>query len=640
MVRCSSYPRPAPPVPGRVKVQDLLTRGTVLRANRPGDPLSSVTRSSLPLPMALALAAVLAPAGTAAQECARGRVSHLFIDNKSIYDTEDLAEDKPFRWAYHLANTLHVRTRAEFIGKELLFGEGDCYDPFLLEESERLLRDYGFISRVDVFGVEQPDGSWHVVVDTQDEWTTKVDLGVDFDGGIGFKAVELAEENLLGRGIHVGVFFREDDEERDLGGEVALPRIFGTRTDARLSGGRTRIGGFFEEELFYPFVGEVGRFAGRQHYLSRESLFPYATHDASEITHVLLPLHEERLEITAALRIGEPGNLTVFGAGFSNETLEFPRFPEELEAAPDEDFGNTVPAGPAAVEAIRPQVVHSAATRVNAMVGQRNIRFRRFQGLDALRGVHDVPLGVELGLTLGRSVGLLSTGSDQPDDLYTRGRLFLAGATDDVVATFAAAVEGRQVFSGGDSGDGWTDLLSEMDLYLYWQPPALDRHTLLLRVSGAGGWQTTMPFQLTLGGREGVRGFRDREFPGARRMIVTVEDRVYLGWPFPDLFDLGFTVFGDVGGIRAGDVPFGVDSGLKGTVGAGLRVGFPAGTRGVVRLDAAVPLGAGGGLSDTVFRLSVSDLVGLLSGFEDRQLARSRRVTVGPDFFTRREGIR
>ncbi|MBW3534480.1 MAG: hypothetical protein KY453_04580 [Gemmatimonadetes bacterium] len=595
---------------------------------------------TLSILLGLALAASPAPAGAQAQECARGVVSHVFVDNKSIYDPDELDEDTSFRWAFELANALHVRTKARFIGQELLFRAGDCYDPFLLEESERLLRDYGFISRADVFGIQQPDGSWHVVVDTKDEWTTKVDLGVDFDGGLGFRKVEIAEENLLGRGILLGAFFRESDEERDLGGQVALPRIFGTRLDTRVSGGRTRIGSFFEEELFYPFVGEVGRFAGRQGYIRRESLFPYATGDRGDITHVLLPMEEERVEITAAARIGEPGNLTIFGMGFNNETLEFPRYPSELEAAPNEDFGATVPADTGAAEAIRPQVAHSAATRVNLLVGQRNIRFRRFEGLDALRGVHDVPLGVDFGLTLGRSLAFLSSGEGQPDDIYTRGRLFFAAASDIVLATLAGGVEGRQVFSGGQSGDGWKDVLGELDLYLYWQPPAMDRHTFFVRASGAGGWQTTMPFQLTLGGREGVRGFHDRELPGGRRMVVTVEDRVYLGWPFPDLFDMGITLFGDVGAVKAGDVPFGVDSGLRGTLGAGLRVGFPAGTRGVVRLDAAVPVGGGRGFSDTIFRMSVSDLVGLLSGFEDSQLARSRRVTVGPDHFTRDGGTR
>ncbi len=596
------------------------------------------------LPFLLAGAVALPPAPLSAQTCQQGTVSHVFIDNHSIFDTEAMDPDRPFRWAYDLANTLHMRTRADFIKKELLFWEGDCYDPFLLQESERLLRDYPFISRVDVYGIKQPDGSWHVVVDTQDEWTTKLDLGLAFRNGFGFRRIEAAEQDFLGQGILLGAFFREHDEERDIGGQVALPRTFGTRLDTRLSGGRTRIGNFVREELFYPFVGEVGRYAGRQLYLRQETLFPYSVQGTAEgagdVTHVLLPTFEERFEITGAVRLGPPGNLTVLGMGFSNETLNFPRFPGDLEAAHAENFGTTGPADSAAADAVRPQTLHSAGTRVNLLVGQRNIHFRRYRGLDALRGVHDVALGSDVSLTMGRSLALLSAGHDQPDDLYTRLRVFAAGGGDHFLFTAAASLEGRDIFSGGLAGDGWKDLLAEADLYMYWQPPAATGHTFFLRASGAGGWSTTMPYQLTLGGEEEVRGYPDRFFPGGRRLVVTAEDRIYVPWPAPDLFDLGFTLFADAGVMEAGDVPFGVNSGLQGTMGAGLRVGFPAGTRGVIRLDAAVPVGSEAGLSKTLFRISVHDLVGLFSGFEDAQLNRSRRSAVGPDFFVRTEGTR
>jgi hypothetical protein len=130
-----------------------------------------------------------------------------------------------------------------------------------------------------------------------------------------------------------------------------------------------------------------------------------------------------------------------------------------------------------------------------------------------------------------------------------------------------------------------------------------------------------------------VRGYHDERFPGGERLVFTAEDRIYLGWPFPDLFDLGATVFADIGRIWAGDVPFGADSGWRATVGGGLRIGFPAGSRSVVRVDLALPLGASVSLSDTVVRVSFGDLLGLSGGLSDPQLDRSRRMTVGPDRF-------
>src|SRR5690606_14823480 len=116
-------------------------------------------RFVIPLLFAL-LAAPLAAQSPPGQDAATvrpdsselGRISYVFIDNNSTFDTSDTGLDSRFGWAYRAANALHIPTREWVIRRELLFAPGSCYDPFLLEESERLLRSYGFLSRVDVFG--------------------------------------------------------------------------------------------------------------------------------------------------------------------------------------------------------------------------------------------------------------------------------------------------------------------------------------------------------------------------------------------------------------------------------------------------------------------------------------------------------
>jgi hypothetical protein len=582
--------------------------------------------------------ALPATSATAQQACPNGQITFIFIDNHSIFDPDDLREDQPFLWGYRLANAVHMRTRESFIRSELLFEVGDCYDEALLEESERTLRLHRFISQADIYGLAQPDSSWHVVVDTKDEWTTKINVRVAVEDGIELRGADLTEENILGRGILAGVFFREHEEQRDLGASFFTPRTLGTRLDLRLSAGNTRVGDFFEEGLTYPFVGEVGRVAARQVYLKREELFPYAVDvrnpDEGEITHVLLPVVEERFELTLAARVGTPGNLTTFGLGVSNATLDFGDYPNGVQIARDSDFGSREIAPAELAAELEPHTLHSSATRLNLLVGQRNIRFVRRQGLDALRGVQDIAVGSDLGLTLGRSAAALSRGEGQPVDLYVRGRAFFGGAWPTVVLNSALTLEGRQILRGGTSSDGWNNIIGELDFLLYWQPARMRRHTFFLRVDGAGGWRLDQPFQLTMGGGAGLRGYDDPHLPAGQRLIVNVEDRIYVGWPVPELFDLGLTVFGDVGRGRAGDVPFAVDSGWRGTAGAGLRVGFPAGTRGVLRVDAAFPLGPDTEAGDVIFRLGLREPLGLLMGFENRQLARSRRVNVGPDLFT------
>jgi len=386
--------------------------------------------------------------------------------------------------------------------------------------------------------------------------------------------------------------------------------------------------------MVYPFVGEVGRFALRQTFQRRDELFPYAASGgASEYSYLLLPFRDQRFELSVAGRLGRPGSLTLLGLGLSRESLEFRDFPSSLETARGNDFGTTSPA-PAGSEALVAGQVHAAATtRVNLFVGKRSLRFTTERGLDALNGVQDVPLGTDFGLTLGRSVGASgSRGGRSSNDLFGRLRAFAGYGAGASYLFLSGALEGRRLFSTDGGQRGWRDVLGEADLYGYFRSPNLSGHTLYTRASVAAGWSMDTPFQLTLGGRTGVRGLHEEDAPGGGRVVLSVEDRFYLPWPAPDAIDLGFTLFADAGRVWAGDVPFGVDSGWKGTLGGGIRYGFPAGTRGVVRADLAFPLGVRGGRP--VFRVTIFELLGVVAGFQDPDMARSRRITLGPDSFT------
>jgi hypothetical protein len=589
------------------------------------------SRSPLRLAAALLLALGWPAARTPAQECPQGRISFIFIDNWSIFDTSEMDPDARFRWAYRLANNLHVRTREEFIRSELLFRTGDCLDPLLLEESERLLRAYRFISSSDVYSVAQPDGTHHVVVDTQDEWTTRLDMGFRLDEGVRIQGIDATEENLLGRGILARVFYHEEKEQRDLGMEFQTPRVGDTRWDARVSFGNTRTGQFFEEALVYPFLGEIGRLAGRQNLVRRETLFSYALPPGSPYTHLWVPFLEEHWDMALGGRVGRPGNLTVFGAGVSSESVRFRSFPEDLELVERGDFSTTVPADSLRAAAVRDQARDRSSKRANFFFGQRNLAFLQRSGLDALRGTQDVAVGTEVLVGLGRSLNAVQGGgSPSPDDLHTQLTLFHGGAWDGWTLNTRLYTEGRWVRRGGGSPAGWEDVFAEADAFLYWQPGVQGSHTVLFRASAAGGWSVRTPFQLTLGGRFGVRGFRDERFPGGRRIILTLEERMYLPWPAPELFDFGLTAFLDAGLIRAGEVPFGSDSGWRAALGGGVRFGLPPGTSNMARIDLALPLGRRVQLNDIVLRVTLQEVLGILPGILDEQLMRSLRSGVRP----------
>ena len=576
----------------------------------------------------LALLGTTSATALAGQVCPEGEVSSILVNAHSFFDTDPSTDGGALPWFYNLANGLHADTNEDFLRGELLFGVGECYDPFLVDESERLIRQLAFIDRVEVASEPQPDGSVQVIVETWDRWTLQPEVRVRFEEGLDFTGLDITEKNLLGRGMTVRGFFRDNRERRALGGSFATTRLLGTRWDTRLEASRTGAGNSFQQGFFYPFVGEVGRYAAVQSFVRQEDLFAYNLPAGGTFTHVVQPYGRRSSEITVAGRVGRPGRLSILGVGLSREEWEYTTFQEGAEVVRDRDFGNAEPAPPEISAILAPQLRDYSTTRVNLVFAQRNLSFRRRDRLDALRGVQDVPVGGEVALVLGRSIPFLgSNAANEDSDFFGRVRLFGGLAPGRWVLASAVSVEGRKIFGGAENG--WRDVLGEFDIYSYWRPSETSRHTLFARLSGAGGWSVTGPFQLTLGGVSGLRGHSVDDLPGGRRLIATLEDRIYFGSPSDGFMDLGMTAFVDVGSIWEGGVPFGADSGPLATAGAGLRIGFPGGTGGVVRIDVAFPLNGPDAFGGPTFRTS-AELLGLVRGVEDPQLRRSRRPGVGP----------
>lgn len=593
------------------------------------------------------------PTGTSAQEtgdpaadtpCEGPVISEIFVDNHTIYPpVPDSAQsgNRIRRLANWVANRVHRRTRVSLIRNELLFAEGDCLDPFLIEESARILRALSFIADADVYPVAVSETEAHVVVDTRDKWTLKLDIRAEVDQRFRLTHVSVTEENLMGTGTLLGAYLIERDERRDLGLELRTPRLFGTRMDGRIGVGRTRTGRFFHESLTYPFVGEVGRWAFVEFFSHREDLFRYVAPAGSDFTHVNLPIRTSRAATMLARRFGTPGDLTVVGAGISWEDISFDDYPGGVTVVTGFNFANPDTADAATAAVLQPHVNRRRATRLDLMAGKRNIRFVTRRGLDALRSDQDIRVGTQALFTVATTLGSPAWAS--PDDHHElRGwaSLFAGAAGGSWVFNSEVAIEAARPLGGPDSD--MRDVLAEAGAYFYWQPGRVGesgadartpRHTLVLGLKGAGGWDGSLPFQLTLGGPGGVRGYAREDLPVGRRFVAHIEDRLVLG-TLPGLFDVGLTLFGDVGAGWHGGVPFGEDTGLKGAVGAGLRIALPPGARQVVRVDLAAPLQAGG-LRNLRFRIGY-DPVSLLAGFGDQQARRSRSASAAREILGNR----
>ena len=562
----------------------------------------------------------------AVEECPDGTISEILLDNRSVFDLRRMDPEAFFHWAFRAANAIHMETRQDFILSELLFDVGDCHDPVLLADSERILRGHSFLADASITDERLTDGSLRIHVRTRDEWTTRINFIFSFEDGFLVEKLGVFEGNLLGRGIRAGVLLRSRRGQRDLALRFGTPRLFKTRWDAGFTFGETRTGTLFSQHVSYPFVGEVGRAGARQAYGRRESHFSYLVPGRSGRRYLRVPFREEAIEATVAGRLGRPGNLTVLGLGISGEMTTFQDFPAAVELDSDHDPGGEEVPGPRLISEVADQILDVEMVRLNVLLGRRSLRFQRRKQLDALRGTQDLAIGTEASATIGRSLPIGPSGSS--DHLGARFRLYWGAAPRNWILTANLNLEGRHVFAGGRSGGGWKDLLAEADAYLYWQPVGFSGHTVFGRISAGGGRSVERPFQLTLGGRHSVRGYGEDDFPGGERVVFSLEDRYTMPWPEAG-FDLGFTLFADAGRVWPGDVPFGRDSGWRASFGAGLRLGFPSGTRNIIRLDFAIPTSRTHESGRFSFRATMEELLGLLAGFGDPDITRSRRFAVG-----------
>jgi hypothetical protein len=211
--------------------------------------------------------------------------------------------------------------------------------------------------------------------------------------------------------------------------------------------------------------------------------------------------------------------------------------------------------------------------RLNAVVGVRDLRFLEVRGFDALAAVQDVARGVQFGAVVGK-------GNDSflSADLYAglgSGRSFAA-----------LRVEGEVRYDRG--AKRWDSMVASGRLAWYWKPS--DAHVVIASEEFSGGWRTRIPFQLTLGALPGgVRGYRHSRVVGAVRSVARLEERWSLGQVTRHV-GLGLASFADAGAVWAGDAPFGVHSGVKAGVGAGLLVAVPPRSKRLWRLDVAVPV--------------------------------------------------
>jgi hypothetical protein len=271
-----------------------------------------------------------------------------------------------------------------------------------------------------------------------------------------------------------------------------------------------------------------------------------------------------------------------------------------------------------------------SATRLVLLAGQRRVDFDRRRGLDAVHGAEDVELGTDVEAAVGRTLAPFSEDDDLSLDFGLSAARDLPGG---MLAGMRLVLETKRDYQAPSGALSWRDSFGQLDVWSYWHPAPETKHTIVFAARAAGGWHTRVPFQLTLGHRAGLRGYPRQVYAGQRRVVATLEHRAFLAWPFPRLFDLGSAVFVDAGKTWAGEDPFGRNSPVLLSGGAGLRFAFPPGSRRTYRLDLAFPMAPAFRPGALQVSIGIGQAVGRTAVDPDPQIQRSSRRPVGASLF-------
>jgi len=497
-----------------------------------------------------------APRSFAELESAGARVGQIHILPQEIFDTSDPKEGRlPYRWA----NALHVRTRPFVIERALLFKSGDPVSVRLIEETERTLRSNRYLYDVQIRPGAYHDGSVDIEVITRDTWSLDPSANAGRTGGANSSGIHLAEHNLLGTGISLGVGRSKTVDRTSQEFKFSNDRVFGTRISTAFTHETNSDGSRDSASIVRPFYALDARWAAGVTALRDDRIDPIynAGNVVSEFRHRL-----ERSEAFAGWSAGlSDGWVQRYSVGLSAQKDVYA--PEPGRTGP--------PRLPADEKLVAPFVRYELLEdHYETLLNHDLIGRPEFFALGFAAKVQLGWAGRSLGSTQDMALYAASVGQGfqpTPDHTLTlTGELtgrYHDGAVDRQQAGFDARWYARQstrwLFYAAASADVLT------------RPGPVDF--------------------LLLGGDNGLRGYPLRYQSGTRRALFTVEERWYTDAYPLRLFRVGGAAFIDVGRAWGGDNTNALNPGWLSNVGVGLRVvNARSAFSSVLHVDVAFPI--------------------------------------------------
>jgi outer membrane protein assembly factor BamA len=395
-------------------------------------------------------------------------------------------------------------------------------------------------------------------VRTRDTWSLDIGASASREGGHNKGRVSIAEENLLGTGISIGMSYSSDVDRTGTTFNVADKNIFGTRGAISYSYANNDDGGGQALSLQRPFYELDARWAAGINASENDGTDALynAGNTIAEYRH-----RRQSLELFGGWSAGLINRwVRRYTVGFQHENDEYALDP-----------GKTPP-----------QRLPSDLKLVGPFLRFELIQdeFRQDMNLNLIGRVEDYSMGILGRVQVGRALETLESTRDS--------WLYSASVSNGFDITRDSFLLANAYTGGRYAEEGENQSLGASARYYHRRGRRLVYYTAL---SVDAVHNPDIPGPLNIGGDNGLRGYPLRYQTGERRVLFTAEARGYTDWyPFR-LFRVGGAVFYDTGRAWKGENENTVNSGWLRDVGFGLRLLSARSSKGsVLHADFAFPL--------------------------------------------------
>jgi hypothetical protein len=467
---------------------------------------------------------------------------------------------------------IHATTNPEIIQRFLALEPGKPCTELRRSESERILRAQPYLADAAVLAFPDEDGTVSISVLTVDEVSLLLGGGGSSKPPY-LRKIRIGEANLMGEAVSLDGDWRYNSDFRDA---VALRltdyQLFSRPYQLHLELARRERGQDWAMETSHPFLTDLQRVSWRTTAGSSDEYARFRRLDGSSL---FLPFRRAYSDVGGVVRLGHPGRVALVGASLSYER----ELPGETPVLIDELTGKLEPEPGTPLEG-RYQSHHT--TRINAILGVRDVSFIQVSGLESLDGPQDMRKGIELATLIGN--GIEAFGSRE-QDTFVSADLYTGFGTPSAFAGLDVLAEGRK--PQGDQE--WDGILASGRAVGYLKPASAG-HTIVADAEWSAGWRQRVPFQLGLADRTGgPLGYRRSTLAGGRRIVTRLEDRILLGH-VKQFATIGVAPFVNTGELWEGDAPFGSNTGMKWSTGISLLASVPPRSQRLWRVDLAIPM--------------------------------------------------